>query len=349
MTGEINGFTEQDDQNDGPFKNPDINQEIKSLIGPAVAESVSQYHGLLRQGLELEVKRIINDFETATADIESTVARRVKARLHELVEQEVRNVFNNALSNAEDQLFVDPFSDKNDSWKPNASASANQNGSAPKHDAPHKPHDESAHADDEIDGSDRGDWGGDGASDWPPEPISPPSSHVAPGFESAPNEREPEAVARASQPQMTHESEQLEDQFENNIAEDSLDDDSTIISDDEVFEGTVRLNVEASESIKHVVNFVRELRQKPQLRLLRLVGNNREGVDIWLGLREPTTLQKMIPKLEGVNIISTSLSQSLVGNERRLSVRLVTMAALPPKDATWGEPSTVSNSNQVIA
>ena len=187
MTGEINGFTEQDDHNDGPFKNPDINQEIKSLIGPAVAESVSQYHGLLRQGLELEVNRIINEFETATADIESTVALRVKARLHELVEQEVRNVFNNALSNAEDQLFVDPFSDKNDNWKPNASVSVNQNGSAPKHDASHGPLDESAPSDDEIGGGDQDDLGSDDASDWPPEPISPPpSAGSAPGPEPHP-------------------------------------------------------------------------------------------------------------------------------------------------------------------
>ena len=90
-----------------------------------------------------------------------------------------------------------------------------------------------------------------------------------------------------------------------------------------VFEGTVRLNVEAPGCVKEIVQFVRELRQKPQLRLLRLVGNNMEGVDIWLGLREPLNLGTILPEMEGVTIISKFLEHVGGPDERLLSVRLI--------------------------
>ncbi|MCH8062805.1 MAG: hypothetical protein IH861_09900 [Chloroflexi bacterium] len=90
-----------------------------------------------------------------------------------------------------------------------------------------------------------------------------------------------------------------------------------------VFEGTVRLNVEAPGCVKEIVQFVRELRQKPQLRLLRLVGNNLEGVDIWLGLREPLNLGTILPEMQGVTIISKSLEHVGGPDERLLSVRLI--------------------------
>ncbi len=90
-----------------------------------------------------------------------------------------------------------------------------------------------------------------------------------------------------------------------------------------VFEGTVRLNVEAPGCVREIVQFVRELRQKPQLRLLRLVGNNREGVDIWLGLREPLKLGTILPEMRGVTIVSKSLEHVGGADERLLSVRLI--------------------------
>ncbi len=90
-----------------------------------------------------------------------------------------------------------------------------------------------------------------------------------------------------------------------------------------IFEGTVRLNVEAPGCVREIVQFVRELRQKPQLRLLRLVGNNREGVDIWLGLREPLKLGTILPEMQGVTIISKPLEHVGGADERLLSVRLI--------------------------
>jgi hypothetical protein len=89
-----------------------------------------------------------------------------------------------------------------------------------------------------------------------------------------------------------------------------------------VFEGTVRLNIEAKGCIKEIVHFVRELRQKPELRLLRLVGNNKDGVDIWLGLREPLRLKSILPKIDGVSIVTKPVPHIGSPNERLLAVKL---------------------------
>ena len=105
--------------------------------------------------------------------------------------------------------------------------------------------------------------------------------------------------------------------------------------------------MEANGCIRQVVHFVRELRQKPQLRLLRLVGNNREGVDILIGLREPLLLNKMIPQIEGVTIVSTSLGSSESGSERLLNVRLV-----PEEDepySPWVDVKPMNATNRVVA
>ena len=80
-------------------------QEVNGLIGPAVQQTVDQYHSLLRQGLEQEVQRIIDEFEGATANIEKTIIDRVKDRLMDIVQQEVRRVFDDALSNAESSMI----------------------------------------------------------------------------------------------------------------------------------------------------------------------------------------------------------------------------------------------------
>ena len=119
-----------------------------------------------------------------------------------------------------------------------------------------------------------------------------------------------------------------------------------IPAEDEVFEGNVRLNVEANGCIRQVVHFVRELRQKPQLRLLRLVGNNREGVDILIGLREPLLLNKMLPQIEGVTIVSTSLGSSESGGERLLNVRLV-----PEEEpySPWVDVKPMNATDRVVA
>ena len=93
------------------------------------------------------------------------------------------------------------------------------------------------------------------------------------------------------------------------------------------FEGTVRLNVEAPGCIKEIVHFVRELRQKPELRLLRLVGNNKEGVDIWLGLREPLRIKMILPKIDGVSISVRPMPHIGGPDEKLLGIRMTRLVA----------------------
>ena len=94
-------------------------------------------------------------------------------------------------------------------------------------------------------------------------------------------------------------------------------------ADDAVFEGTVRLAVEAENCVRPVLNFVEELSKKPQLRLLQLVGNQRRaGLDIWIGLREPLCLKDVLHGMDGVASVNTPLGYSPKGHERLLEVRL---------------------------
>ena len=72
--------------------------------------------------------------------------------------------------------------------------------------------------------------------------------------------------------------------------------------DPELYEGTVRLIVTSSGPVKNLLNFVGELRQNSQLRLLRLVATQRsESMDIWLGLREPLHLITVLGDIPGVS------------------------------------------------
>lgn len=558
-------------------------QEIYNLIGPEIHKTVNQYHSLLRQGLEQEVKRIIQEFEHATLDIEDTITKRVRTRLTDMVQQEVRRIFDDALSNAEDSL-------KEPAWnKPGPSIEYESRkllrGYEPPARRSHKNGDERGLRRDD----DQGDWGGGVHAEAPRQPAAPsafakvrsqeepkeqvglppasgqpltdrsqPSQVVSPSaprragpvsaferpepvgsaqgksvgvnqvisqdqdvhvsvgaavvvqqpspaqgrtqrvepagvsqqaspapasepiewpepfasaqesttsaVESVPQWREqaecvepfggvypeqsrmaqenpvsvaqavsrseddpidlapagasqepvlasgrieraeqpfgevypeksqsaqgsaasvvqaatqplePEIVAPRSSPSperieqpepfgsaqaspveinqvisqnqdvhvsvapavviqqpapaeersvmpATHQQGQAVERLEAGYAE-TCSELVEPIQDEEVYEGTVRLNVEANGCIRQVVRFVRELRQKPQVRLLRLVGNNREGVDIWLGLREPLRLRKMLPEIEGVSIMATSLMQPSAGRERLLYVRL---------------------------
>ena len=98
---------------------------------------------------------------------------------------------------------------------------------------------------------------------------------------------------------------------------DGLDDEQ----DDGLYEGTVRLTVVSSGPVKSLLNFVGELRQNPQLRLLRLIANQRsESMDIWLGLREPLDLITVLGDISEVSQVDALPDSDGDEEERRLSV-----------------------------
>ena len=74
--------------------------------------------------------------------------------------------------------------------------------------------------------------------------------------------------------------------------------------DMDLYEGSVRLKVEAEGDVQQVVHFVQEIRNRSQLRLLRLVSNTQKDLDILLGLREPTRLKDLLGEIEGVTEIT---------------------------------------------
>jgi hypothetical protein len=75
--------------------------------------------------------------------------------------------------------------------------------------------------------------------------------------------------------------------------------------------------------VRNLISFVSELRQNPQFRLLRLVANqDKEGMDIWLGLREPLPLESVLLGLLGVAEVTASGETALEGKERLLRVTL---------------------------
>ena len=72
----------------------------------------------------------------------------------------------------------------------------------------------------------------------------------------------------------------------------------------------MRLMVTSSGPVKNLLNFVGELRQNSQLRLLRLVASQRrESMDIWLGLREPLRLITVLGDISGVSQVAACPDQ----------------------------------------
>ena len=92
---------------------------------------------------------------------------------------------------------------------------------------------------------------------------------------------------------------------------------------DDLYEGTVRLTVNTLGPVSHLINFVSELRQNPQFRLLRLVANqHKEGMDIWLRLREPLSLKSCLGVIKGVAEVSISPEPPGEGREPVFKVLL---------------------------
>lgn len=93
--------------------------------------------------------------------------------------------------------------------------------------------------------------------------------------------------------------------------------------DEGVYEGTVRLTITTPGAVSGLLAFVGELRQNPGFRLLRLVANqSREGMEIWLGLREPLSLKTVLLKMEGVSQVTTPAEPISNESEPALIVRL---------------------------
>jgi len=93
--------------------------------------------------------------------------------------------------------------------------------------------------------------------------------------------------------------------------------------DEEMYEGTVKLTVETAGYIRAMIQFVDDLRNNQHFHLLRLTANQRrEGMDIWLRLREPLGLKSTLLQMEGVSKVAATDVIDPDSSERQLIVSL---------------------------
>ena len=81
--------------------NPAQNQDIRRLLSPTVRWLAARHRVLLRQALGPDADRIIARLEAETPEIEAIVSKRVETLLPELLEDEIRLVFEDLANRAE--------------------------------------------------------------------------------------------------------------------------------------------------------------------------------------------------------------------------------------------------------
>ena len=92
----------------------------------------------------------------------------------------------------------------------------------------------------------------------------------------------------------------------------------------DLYEGTVKLEVMSDQHIRKMVNFVRQLRLNPGFRLLLMEANQtKDAVSIMLGLREPTALGPELMAMDDVFSVEASPEPSAGSGEPVLLVTLV--------------------------
>ena len=91
-----------------------------------------------------------------------------------------------------------------------------------------------------------------------------------------------------------------------------------------VYEGTVTLRVRAGlEVLNAMVQFVAELRGRPDLRLFKLMAtNDKQVTDIYVGLREPLHMKELLLQMDGVSQVDATPTLFLDGGEPLIRVRL---------------------------
>lgn len=280
----------------------DASQEHDSLTS-MIQRMVAQCGALLRQQLERKAKlepgmydqarvdRIMGQFEVSSPDIQATIVQRVESKISAYVQQEILRILEDVLNDDEDSL-PDPV------WSDGAYRLAPAvNGEASRQPEERRP---AVEEDDTL--------------------LKPEMKAEEPHNGVPPVQQ----LAALSTTEMVQE--------QNGATEDhgiypSSETDGTSeqpsqASVDGVYEGTVKLRVEAEEHVRQVIHFVDALRQKSDFRLLQLVGNYKEGVGIWLGLRSPLRLKEVLLQMEGVSQVDAPGWRDLDGSEPMLKVRL---------------------------
>ena len=74
-----------------------------------------------------------------------------------------------------------------------------------------------------------------------------------------------------------------------------------VASNDAMYEGEVRLDIQVDGSLGLVVEFVNQLRNKPEVRIRRMETNRNDTVSLLLSLRQPVSLRLVLTEIAGVS------------------------------------------------
>ena len=267
-----------------------------------VGQMVEQCKVLLRQQLEHKATKqpllydqqrigcIMGEFEAGSADIQDAIAARVMSRLTHHVQQEVMRVLQDALSDAAESL-EDPLWEHSKTW---GNAGWIQKGDSVE--------EESAAAE-MVEESTQSE----------PEPVAQPQAEAI-------VRNEPELVA-AVEPVSPVES--RVEEIASSVEEGGPDEEAPRSGGiGEVYEGTVKLRVDATDSFRQVIQFVEALRQKAGFRLLKLVGGFEDGVDIWVGLKAPVAINEVLMTMPGVAQVTPAHWLEQDASEPLINIRL---------------------------
>ena len=265
-----------------------------------VGQMVVQCKALLRQQLEHKatkqpllydqerIEGIMAQFEAGSADIQDAIAARVMSRLTHHVQQEVMRVLQDALADTaqslEDPLWEQANTWGNAGWIQRSDTLEDETAAEEVVEEPAQPE---------------------------PEPVARPEPIVR---------REPEPVA-AAEPVSTVES--RVEETASSVDESGHDEDAPKSGGmSEVYEGTVKLRVDATDSFRQVIQFVEALRQKAGFRLLKLVGGFEDGVDIWVGLKAPIAINEVLMTMPGVAQVTPAHWLEQDASEPLINIRL---------------------------
>ena len=94
-------------------------------------------------------------------------------------------------------------------------------------------------------------------------------------------------------------------------------------AEEEAYEGTVRLNARTAGCTCQAMYFLRKVCGMPELRLLRLVGTSRGGLELVVALREPIRLKSVLMQMERVAMVSDVSRRGPDNEEQQLDIWLV--------------------------
>ena len=99
------------------------------------------------------------------------------------------------------------------------------------------------------------------------------------------------------------------------------DQESSRANGDEVYQGKVKVSVDAHGEVKQMMRFMKQLRSNNEIQLRQLLGTY-DTATFWLALRRPLRLRNLFSKMESVSEVTARLDRASIGWHCALQVVL---------------------------